>query len=52
MQHLDLTLRTMADVEGQATIVQSKRAFAVAVGKLFGASPGHCGIAQFEDIRL
>ena len=52
MQHLNLALRAMADMNRQAAVVRRQQPLAAAVGKLLGAAPGHRRITQFENIRL
>ena len=52
MQHLNLALRAMADMNRQAAVVRRQQPLAAAVGKLLGAAPGHRRIAQLKNIRL
>ena len=52
MQNLHFALRTVADVNAQAAVIQRQRTFVATVGERLCALPGHRRVAQFEDIRL
>ena len=52
VQHLNLALRAVTDMNRQAAVVRGQQPLAAAVGKLLGAATGHRRIAQLKDIRL
>ena len=52
VQHLNFSLWAMTNMNRQAAIVRCQWPLAAAIGKLFGAAPGHGFIAQFENVRL
>ena len=52
MQHLDFSLRAMAQVDRYAAIVGIEPTLVGATGKLGGGDTGHCAVFQIQNIPL